>query len=144
MSWCVYTLFLFLYLKHLSLCKYSLYIILVSWLFASSGQSIRASASVLPVNIQGWLPLGLTDLMSLLSKGLSRVFSSTKSLKASVLQHSAFFTVQLSNLYMTTGKTIAFTVWTFLGKVMSLLLNTLSLSYPYVLLKMLRMNASSV
>ena len=47
-------------------------------------------------------------------------------LKASVLQHSAFFMVQLSHPYMTTGKTIALTIWTFVGKVMSLLLNTLS------------------
>ena len=49
----------------------------VSRLFASVGQSIRASASVLPMNIQGWFPLGLTSLISLLSRGLSRVFSST-------------------------------------------------------------------
>ena len=51
----------------------------VSQLFASGGQSIRASASesVLPVNIQDWFSLGLTGLMSLLSKRLSRVFSST-------------------------------------------------------------------
>ena len=48
--------------------------------------------------------------------------------KASVLQHSAFFIVQLSHLYMTTGKTIALTIWTFGGKGMSLLFNTLSLS----------------
>ena len=46
--------------------------------------------------------------------------------KASILQHSAFFTVQLSNSYMTTGKTIALTRWTFVGKVMSLLFNMLS------------------
>ena len=46
--------------------------------------------------------------------------------KASFLQHSAFFTVQLSHPYMTTGKTIALTRWTFVGKVMSLLLNMLS------------------
>ena len=46
--------------------------------------------------------------------------------KASVLQHSAFFTVQLLHSYLTTGKTIALTRWTFVGKVMSLLLNTLS------------------
>ena len=46
--------------------------------------------------------------------------------KASILQHSAFFTVQLSHTYMTTGKTIALTRWTFVGKVMSLLLNMLS------------------
>ena len=51
----------------------------VSWLFASGGQSIGASASAsdLPRNIQGLFPLGLTDLVSLLSKGLSRVFSNT-------------------------------------------------------------------
>ena len=46
--------------------------------------------------------------------------------KASILWHSAFFTVQLSHPYMTTGKTIALTRWTFVGKVMSLLLNMLS------------------
>ena len=52
---------------------------LISLLFALGGQSIAASAlaSVLPMNIQGWLPLVLTSLISLLSKGLSRVFSST-------------------------------------------------------------------
>ena len=50
----------------------------MSWLFALSGQSIgaSASASVLPMNIPGWFPLGLTSLISLQSKGLSRVFSS--------------------------------------------------------------------
>ena len=46
--------------------------------------------------------------------------------KASILQCSAFFTVQFSHSYMTTGKTIALTRWTFVGKVMSLLLNMLS------------------
>ena len=52
---------------------------LMSWLFTSDGQSIGASAlaSVLPVNIQDWFPLGLTGLISLQSKGLSRVFFST-------------------------------------------------------------------
>ena len=51
----------------------------MSRLFIAGGQSIGASAlaSVLPMNIQDWFPLGLTDLVSLLSKGLSRVFSST-------------------------------------------------------------------
>ena len=46
--------------------------------------------------------------------------------KASILQHSAFFMVQLSHPYMTTGKTIALTRWTFVGKVISLLFNMLS------------------
>ena len=50
---------------------------LMSWLFTSGGQSTGASASVLPMSIQGWFPLGLTGLISLQSKGLSRVFSST-------------------------------------------------------------------
>ena len=52
---------------------------LMSQFFASGGQKIgvSASASVLPMNIQGWFPFGLTDLTSLKSKGLSRVFSST-------------------------------------------------------------------
>ena len=59
------------------------------------------------------------------SKGLSRVFSNT-SLKTSVPQHSAFFIVQLSHPYMTTGKTLSLTRWTFAGKVMSLLFNMLS------------------
>ena len=46
----------------------------VNQLFTSGGQSIGVSASILPMNIQGWFPLGLTGLISLLSKGLSRVF----------------------------------------------------------------------
>ena len=56
--------------------------------------------------------------------------------KASILQRSAFFTVQLSHPYMTTGKTIALTRWAFVGKVTSLLLNMLgSVSYPWKFLK---------
>ena len=99
-----------------------------SQFFASHGRSIGVSAltSVFPVNIQDWFPLGWTDWISLLSKGLSRVFSNTTVQKASVLQCSACFIVQLSHPYMTTGKTIALTRWTFLGKVMSLLFNMLS------------------
>ena len=64
-----------------------------SWLFASGGQSSRvsASASVLPVNIQDWFLLGLTGLISLQSKGLSRVFSST-----TIQKHHSFV---LSLLY---------------------------------------------
>ena len=50
----------------------------MSWLLPSGGQSIETSALVLPMNIQDWFPLGLTDLIPLLSKGLSRVFFSTK------------------------------------------------------------------
>ena len=97
----------------------------MSQLFVSGGQSIGASAStsVLPVNIQDWFPLGLTGLISLQSKGCSRVFSNTTVQKH---QSSAFFTVQLSHPYMTTGKTIALTLQTFVGKVRSLLFNMLS------------------
>ena len=73
----------------------------VSQLFASGGQRIgaSASASVLPVNIQGWFPLGLTGLVSLLSKGLSRVFSNT------TIRKHQFFGAQpslRSNSYMHT------------------------------------------
>ena len=57
----------------------------------------------------------------MLSKGFSRVLSSTHNLKASILQHSALLMVQLSHPYMTPGKTIALTIWTFVGKVRSLL-----------------------
>ena len=63
----------------------------ISPLFASGGQSIGASASVLPVNIQGLFPLGLTVLISLLSKGLSRVFCST------TVEKHQFFDLHFSN-----------------------------------------------
>ena len=65
---------------------------LINLLFASGGQSIgaSASASVLPMNIQDWFPLGLTGLISLQSKGLSRVFSNT------TVQKNKFFGAQLS------------------------------------------------
>ena len=97
----------------------------MSRLFSSGGRSIgaSASASVLPMNIQDWFHLGWTGLISLQSKGLS---TPTLQFKASVLQHSTFFTVQLSHPYMTIGKIIALTRWTFTGKVMSLLFNMLS------------------
>ena len=101
----------------------------VSQFFPSGGQSIgaSASASVLPMNIQVLFPLGLTCLVSLLSKGLSRVFSNT-----TVKKHQFFGTqlslwFHLSHPYMTTGKTITFTRWIFVGKVMSLLFNMLSM-----------------
>ena len=100
----------------------------MSWLFASGGQSIGASASssVLPMNIQGSFPLGFTGLISLLPKGLSRVFSST------TIQKHHFFGSQPSlwpNSHICTWlleKTISSIIRTFVGKVMSLLLNTLS------------------
>ena len=91
-----------------------------SRLFTSGGQSTGAStsSSVLPMSVQGWFPLRWTSLISLQSKGLSRVFYSTTIWKHRFVRHSAFFNVQLSHPHMATRKTI--------GKVMSLLSNTLS------------------
>ena len=82
----------------------------ISQLFASDGQRIRASASasVRPIYIQGWFPLGLSALITLLFKGLSKVFSST-----TVWKHQ-FFSTQPSlwsnsqHPYMTTGKDHSF------------------------------------
>ena len=95
----------------------------MSQFFESGGQSIgiSASTSVLPMNIQDWFPLRWTGWILLQSKGLSRVLSNT-----TVQKHSAVFIVPLSHPYMITGKTIALTKWTFVGKVMSLLFNMLS------------------
>ena len=107
----------------------------MSQFFVSGSQSIGASASaaVFPVNIQGWFSLGLTGLISFRIDwfDLLAVQWNLKSLlqhhhsKASVLWFSAFFMVQLSHPYMTTGKTIVLTRRTFVSK-MSLLFNTLS------------------
>ena len=72
------------------------------------------------INIQDWFPLRWTGWVWF--KSLLQHYSS----KASICQHSAFFTVQVSHPYMTTGKTIALTRWTFAGKVISLLFNMLS------------------
>ena len=94
----------------------------VSQFFASGGQSIgnSASASVLPVNIQDWFPLGGTGWIFFQSKGHSRVFSNT------TVQKHQFFSTQLSHPYMTTGKTTALTRQTFFGKGISLIFNVLS------------------
>ena len=80
----------------------------MSQLFTWGGQStgVSALASFLPKNTQGWSPLEWAGWISLQSKGLSSLLQHHSS-KASILQHSAFFTVQLSHPYMTTGKTIA-------------------------------------
>ena len=81
-----------------------------SQFFASGGENIGASASssVFPMNIQDWFPLGQTGLISLQSKGLSRVFSNT-TVQKHQFQHSASFMVQLIYPHMTTRKTIALT-----------------------------------
>ena len=93
------------------------------------GQSIgdSASASGTPMTIQGWFPLGLTDLISLQSKVLSRVFANT------TVQKHQFFGAQSSlwsNSYIHTWlleENTPFTIWTFVGKGTSLLFNTQSL-----------------
>ena len=83
------------------------------------------SFSISPSNeYSGLISFRWTGWISLLFKGLSSLLQHHSS-KASILRHSAFFIVQLSHPYVTTGKTIALTRWTFVGKVMSLLLNRL-------------------
>ena len=119
----------------------------MSQLFASGGQSIgaSASASALPKKSQGWpkywsfsfsispsnkfsvlisLKIDWFDLLDV--QGTFRSLLQHRSLKASILWHSAFCKFQLSQPYMTTGETIALIIWTFVGRVISLLVNTLS------------------
>ena len=89
----------------------------MSQFLTSGGQSIgvSASASVLPMNIQEWFPLGWTDWISLKSKTLKSLLQHHSS-KGSILWCSAFFIFQLSHLYMTSRKTIALPRWTIVGK----------------------------
>ena len=96
----------------------------MSQLFTWGGQSTGASAlaSFLPKKSQGWSPSEWTGWISLLQHHSS---------KASILRRSAFFIVQLSHPYMTTGKTIALTRSTFVGKVTSLLFNMLSVDQSF-------------
>ena len=100
----------------------------MSRLFPSGGQSIGAPAlaSVFPINIEGLISFRIDwfDLLAVQGtlKGLLRHHSS----KASIVRLSPFFMVQLSQPHMTTGKTIALTIWIFVSKVMSLLFNMLS------------------
>ena len=102
----------------------------MSQLFTSGGQSIGVSAlaSVLPVDTQDWSPLGSVQRDLLAVQGTLKSLVQHHNSKASILQRSAFFIVQLSHPYMTTGKTIALTRRTFAGKIMSLLFNMLSWS----------------
>ena len=88
----------------------------ISQLLASGSQSIGASASVLPMNIQGWFPFRIDWFNLLAVQGTLRSLLQHHTLKESVLQLSAFFMVQLSHLYMTTGKTIALTICIFVSK----------------------------
>ena len=92
----------------------------VSQLFASGGQSIgvSASTSVPPMNTQGLISFRMDWLDLLAVQGTLKSLLQHHSSKASILQHSAFYIVQFSHPYMTTGKTIALTRWTFVDKVM--------------------------
>ena len=89
----------------------------MSWLFASGGPSIgiSASASVYPMNIQGWFPSGLTGLISFAAQETLKSLLQHHSSKASILQCSDFFIVQFSYPYMTIGKTVDLTRQTFVG-----------------------------
>ena len=100
----------------------------LSQLFASGGQSIGSfSFSISPSNEYSGLISFRTDWLDLFAvQGTLKSLLQHYSSKASILQHSAFFIVQLSHLWMTTGKIIALTRGTFVGKIMSLLLNMLS------------------
>ena len=92
--------------------------VFTSGLFTSSGQRIgaSASASVLPMTIQGWFPIRMDWLDLLAVQGTLKSLLQHHSSKVSILWCSAFFTVQLSHPYMTTGKTIALTRQTFVSK----------------------------
>ena len=100
----------------------------MSWLFTSGGQSIRvsASASFLPMNILGLISFRIDWFDPLAVQETLKSLLQHHGLKASALWFSALFMVQLSYMYMTTGKTIALTIGKFVGKVMSLLFNMLS------------------
>ena len=96
-------------------------------LFASRGQSIGASvsASVLPMNTHDWFHIGLTGLISLQSKWLSRIFSSIQFESISYLALNLLYSSTLTCTWLL-EKIIALTIQTFVGKVKSLLLNMLS------------------
>ena len=116
---------------HLILCRTllilpsiipSIMVFPMSQLFTSQSIRTSPSASVLPMNIQNWFPLGFTGLISLQSKGLSRVFSKTTVQKHQILLQSVFFMVDLTFIH-DYWKNKSFYLWTFISKVMSLLFN---------------------
>ena len=99
----------------------------MSQLFASCGQSIGVSVNISPSNVHPGLISFRMDWLELFAvQGTLKSLLQHHSSKALILWCSTFFTVQLSHPYMTTGKTVALTRQTFVGKVMSLLLNMLS------------------
>ena len=117
--------YLILCCPHLLLIPVFPRISLFQWLFISDGQSIGVSASVFPMNSQGYFPFGLNGWISLQSKGFSRVFSST------TVQKHQFFGTQLSlqcssHIRIWLLEIHGLTIGTFVGKLMSLLFNRLS------------------
>ena len=127
-QWCYPTISFFVIL--FSSCPQSF---LASGYFPMSGLCIRwpkcwsFSFSISPSNEYSGLISFRIDWFDLLAvQGTLKSLLQHHNSKPSILWHSAFFMVQLSHPYMTTGKTIALTIWTFVGKVMSLLFNTLS------------------
>ena len=98
----------------------------MSQLFTSSGQNTGASVSASGFNEYSGLISCRIDWFDLAVQGTLKSLLQHHSSKASILWCSAFFIIQLSQTCMTTGKTIALTIWTFVSKVMSLLFNMLS------------------
>ena len=98
----------------------------MSQLFTWGGQSTGVSALAFSKEHPGPISFKMHWLNLLAGQGTLKSLLQHHSSKPSILQCSAFFTVQISHLYMTTGKTRALTIWTFVGKVMSLLLKMLS------------------
>ena len=107
--------------------------------FVTSGGpriGVSASASVLPMNISGVISFRMDWLDILAGQGNLKSLLQHQSWKVSILLHSAFFIVQLSHPYMTTGKTITLTRQTFVGQVMSLLFNVISRLTPWTIQSM--------
>ena len=100
----------------------------MNWLFTPGGQILefQLQLSVLLINIQGLISFRIDWFDLLACQRTLKSLLQHHNWKASILWCSIFFVVQLSHLHMTTGKTIAFTIRNFVGKVMSLLFNTLS------------------
>ena len=133
--------------NHLILCHPLLLLLIFPGVFSSeSVLRIRwpkywsFSFNISPSNDYSGLISFAIDWFDLLAvQGTLKNLLQHHSSKASILQHSAFFIVKLSHPYMTTGKTIALTRWTFFGKVMSLLFNMLSSSVITFLLRSKRL-----
>ena len=100
----------------------------MSWFFTSGGQSIGVLVSSISPSsdYSGLISFRIDWFVLLTVQGTIKSLLQHHSSKTSVLRRSAYFIVQLSHPYMTTGKTTALTIWIFISKVMSLLFNTLT------------------